>query len=473
MHNFTQYILEVRKKFESTPLTDKEMTDYMAAVSKTISKDVQNLLFLTQKYTLYEIDQLENIKKLSKSSLKKYSDSLNIPLGDLEDIWNGLTSMKDNELRVLPQYQSAQEREGILQKKLRVSDLTIDLESDKGKRAVVLMYTPLINKIVNGFVGKSKLDRAELMSAALTGFNDAINDWDPNNETQVSFKTYASYRVRQQILNDINEYGHSLSGTNWYAAKKAKSGDIKLDAVSIDNMHTIDSDREGNRSSDFLRSTSSSIDRWGALGVEDKDRDDSAHWKKVFDAIENRFKVRDVDIFYRYFGLNGRKKEKSKDIAKSYGMSEGNIRNSVINKILAFLRSDKELLSILQDIQDIYNEGLMVDLFHLDREQIIESLLNDDTFILLEEINRWNREDVFNDALLSAFEDMKKNDINVIKSILSGSFDDVDETYRKNKKIIIAFLSNIYPTESFTRKSDVELIDRMVELQDAWKKFNK
>ena len=459
MHNFTQYIAEAKKKFESQVLKEPEITDYIKAVSKTVSRDIQNLLFLTQKYSLFSTDQIEEIRWAGKNLLSKLSEKLDIPIGDLEDIWEVLSKMKDHELRVLPQYQSAQEREGVINKKLRVSDLTIDLESDKGKRDVVNLYKPLIIKIVNQFVGKSKLNKAELMSAALMGFNDAINNWDPNADKAVSFKTFASYCVRQQILNDINEYGHTLSGTSWYATEKAKKGEVKLDASSLDSFMND----EGDWTNDHL----------AALGVEDKDKDDTEHWKKVFKAIEDKFKVRDVDIFYRYFGLNGRKKEKSKDIAKSYGMSEGNIRNSVINKILAFLRTDKELLSILMDLQDIYNEGLVVELIHMDREQIIESLLNDDTFILLEEINRWSNAGRFESTLNAALDVLDQKSADIIIDLLQGSFDDLDSQYKKNKKLIIIFLSNMYPTETFYRKSDVEIIDRMHELQEVYNRFNK
>jgi len=460
MHNFTQYITEVHKKLELQVLAGPEIADYIKAVSKTVSRDIQNVLFLTQKYSLFSTDQIEEIRWAGKNLLNKLSEKLDIPVSDLEDIWNVISKMKDNELRVFPQYQSAQERDAILNKKLRVSDLTIDLETEKGKRDVVKMYTPLVHKIVNQFVGKSKLTKPELMSAALMGFSDAINHWDPNADKAVSFKTFASYCVRQQILNDINEYGHSLSGTSWYSAELAKKGKVKLDAISIDAM--VGDDDEG-----------PTTDRLPALGAEDKDRDDTEHWKKVYKAIEDKFKVRDVDIFYRYFGLNGRKKEKSKDIAKSYGMSEGNIRNSVINKILAFLRTDKELLSILMDIQDIYNEGLMIEMIHMDREQIIETLLNDDTFILLEELNRWSTADKFGSAVQTALSSMGDKDIAVVDELLKGDFDDLDGQYKKNKKAIVLFLSNMYPTESFARKSDVAIIDRMHELQETYKRFNK
>lgn len=459
MHNFTQYLTEVHKKFELQALTSQEIKDYINAVSKTISRDIQNILFLTQKYSLFSVDQLEEIKNLSKSNLQKSAEKLNIDIDDLEILWEFLSKSKDNELRVLPQYQNAQEREGILQKKLRVSDLTIDLVSDKGKREVIKLYMPLIYKIVNQFVNKSKLNKAELMSAAMIGFNDAIKDYDPNNESHVSFKTFASFRVRQQILNDINAYGHSFSGTSWYSAKLAKQGKVSLDAVSIDSFMNDEGEWTN--------------DRIASLGVEDKDKDDTEKWNKVFKAIEDKFKVRDVDIFYRYFGLNGRKKEKSKDIAKSYGMSEGFIRNSVINKMLSFLRTNNELLNILRDLQDIYNEGLMVEFIHMDREQILESLLNDDTFILLEEINRWSKKEDFNNTMNRTLETFKPEDATIIKDILKGSFDDLDSNYKKNKRVIVTFLSSMYPTETFLRKSDVFIIDKMNELQDIYKKFNK
>ena len=429
MHNFTQYIVETHKKFETHELTSQDVSNYIKAISKEVSRDIQNVLFLTQKYSLFTADQLEEIRWVGKNLLGKLSEKLNIPVSDLEDIWNTISKMKDHELRVLPQYQSAQERDAVLNKKLRVSDLTIDLESDKGKRDVIKMYTPLVHKIVNQFTGKSKLNKAELMSAALMGFNDAINNWNPNADKAVSFKTFASYCVRQQILNDI----------------------IMND--------------DGDWTNDHL----------AALGVEDKDKDDEERWKKVYKAIEDKFKVRDVDIFYRYFGLNGRKKEKSKDIAKSYGMSEAGIRASYgpINKILSFLRNDKELLAILQEIQDIYNEGLMIEMFYMGREQILETLLNDDTFILLEEINRWSKKSVFNDAVNNTLEVFKPEDALIIRDLLKGSFDDLDSKYKKNKRVIVTFLSSMYPTETFLRKSDVDIIDRMSELQDIWKKFNK
>ena len=77
------------------------------------------------------------------------------------------------------------------------------------------------------------------------------------------------------------------------------------------------------------------------LGIDPTDMEvdvskEEENWKEVFKLLENAFSTRDVDIFYRYFGLGPYRghRQKSKDIAKDYGMSESNIRNAIISKII-------------------------------------------------------------------------------------------------------------------------------------------
>ena len=232
-----------------------------------------------------------------------------------------------------------------------------------------------------------------------------------------------------------------------------------LDAVSIDGLSKNDDDEIKQ-------------DRLVALGYNDDERDEATdveQWKKVFNILEKKFKQRDLDIFYRYFGLNGYKREKSKDIAKMYGMSEGNIRNSVINKMIAFLKKDKGALELLMDLKESYNESLMIELFRCDKETILERLSNDDIYILLEEITKWNNKDVFKRALNASLP--SNNDI--ILDILNGGFEEIDSNVKKYRKDIIYFLNNMYPTENFIRKTDVDIIEYMMELQEIYKKYKK
>ena len=92
------------------------------------------------------------------------------------------------------------------------------------------------------------------------------------------------------------------------------------------------------------------------------------------------------------------------------GMSEGNIRNSIINKMISFLKKDKRAMDILMDIQDIYNESLMIELIGFSKEEIVETLINDDMFILLEELNQWKNKDSLYNALKLALSSLNKDE---------------------------------------------------------------
>lgn len=456
MNNFTVLINEAKKSYDSGSLLSSEITQYMNKVNNKIPKFVQHVIYLTQKYNLLDPNSIDEIRLSNKGSLDKISKKYNIPEDELQTLWKLLKELKNN-IRLLPQYQSPQEREAIKLGKLAMNDLVVDITTAAGRNEATKMYMPMIYKIVNQYMGKSRMSKQELISAALQGFTDAMNNWDNSGDKKhVTFKTYAAYRVQQQILNDINQYSHSLSGTNWYAAKNFSQ---YLDAISLDGMSTND---EGEFKNDYL----------AALGEEDKpvSSHEESYWEELYQLIENTFKQRDIDIFYRYFGLRGYKREKSKDIAKSMGMSEGNIRNSIINKIIKFLQNNNKASKILSYIQDMYNESLMIELVGFSKEEIMETLINDDIFILLEELNKWSNKRVFISALQNSLKVVEN--IEAIVNILLGDFEHLDSNYKRYKKDIVKFLSHMHPTLSFTSKTDIDIFEMIEEIQNYIKTHN-
>lgn len=453
MIKFTDILNESKQDYNGTVTLD-ELTDYINKTNKILPNIVRDALYLVKKYEILSADDINTILNSSKGSIKSLAKKFNIDEIEMEELWEMFKDLKSN-IKLFPHFLTAFEQKALIKGTARVEDLIIDFDTAQGRNDIIKMYTPIVNKIVNQYVGKSKLTRSDLMSAAMEGFAKAMDQWD-RSKNQL-FKTYLSYRVQQQILNDIDEHGHSLSGTNWYAT--SKYGSKMLDAISVDGLSRNDDDEIKQ-------------DRLAALGYSDDERNEEAdveQWKKVFNILEKKFKQRDLDIFYRYFGLNGYKREKSKDIAKMYGMSEGNIRNSVINKMIAFLKKDKGALELLMDLRESYDESLMIELFGCDKETILERLSNDDIYILLEEITRWNNKDVFKRALNASLP--SNNDI--ILDILNGGFEEVDNNIKKYRKDIITFLNNMYPTENFIRKTDVDLIEYMMELQEIYKKYKK
>lgn len=462
MNNFTNFIKESRGGYGmSNSLLSKEINSYLKSVKKILPSHIQDIIYLTKKYDLLDEESIMAIKQASKSQLNDISRQYNIPLSELVNLWDAIKGLKSNELKLLPQCQSKVEREMIEKGQLSMDELTIDLESRSGRNAAAKVYMPLVYKIVNSYANSSNMDRQELMSAGVQGLADAINDWKKDSRKQdentVSFKTYASYRVKQQILNDINKYSHGLSGTSWYSHKMG----MNTDTVSIDALLSTDNDKP-----------SSSMEK--ALGVIDKTHsDDSKEWSKIYDLIEKNFRQREVDVFYRYFGLKGYKKEKSKDIARSLGVSESAIRNVYINKIIMFLRNDKQAISILTNIQDMYNESLMLEMLDMTREEMMDYLVNDDIYILLEELNKWSNKNLFINHLNDSLSRLSEKDANTIIEFLDGDFETVDSQFKKNKKLIVSFLEYMHPTESFVKKTDVALLDYMSELQEFYQKYKK
>lgn len=454
MNNFTDIIVEARKNFDSESLLSAEVTSFLNKVNKVIPSIVKDAIHLTQKYNLLDRQSLEEIRTASKGALKNLAKKYNMTPEQMEDMWKMLKELKTN-IKLLPQYMSPQEREMLELGKLSMSDLTIDLTSTQGRNAAAKVYTPMVYKIVNQYIGKSELSKAELISAAMLGLTNAMNDWD--QASNVPFKTYAGTRIRQQILNDINAHGHSMSGFNDYAMKQGYSAD----AVSLDHLLGGDDDMQQ--------------DHLAALGFADDEYSelDEKKMKPLFDLLEKTFSTRDVDIFYRYFTLKGNKKEKSKDIAKSYGMSEGNIRNGVINKIIKFLRTDKRAMNILRSLQESYNISMMASMVGMDKATILETLINDDIFILLEELNQWNDKMLFKETIEKALSLLPKDARKYILEVLQKGFDFLDSTFKKNKKFIILFLNEVYPTEPMAKKTDVSLLEYMMDLHEAYQKHKK
>lgn len=463
MKNFTNFsniaaINEAIKRISNEILSTNDIIDYLDTVKKRIPEQVADIIYLTAKYGLSSQKDIDDIRNANKGQLNKLAFKYKISDNEIEDLWETLKTVKTN-LRLLPQYQTPSERKAFMNNKLDMSDITIDLDSSAGRNACAKQYMGMVHKIVNSYVGQSKLGKPELMSAALQGFTEAMNDWRKNgDESAVPFKTYAAYRVKQQILADINAYSYTLK-TNWYGVKKM--GASLLNAVSIDGMPR---DEDGEFKQDHLR----------ILGDDPNynlTTSQEHNWEELYKIIENTFKQRDIDIFYRYFGLKGYPKEKGKDIAKSLGISPSLIKGVIDDIILKRLKKMPKAMEILRDLLDSYNESLMFDIMHLDKHMMVEAIIEDDMFILLEELTKWSNKTVYTNTIENVLDELDTKERKIILDILSDDFEYLDKVFKSNKKLIIKFLGLVNPTESYSRKTDVTLLEQMFELAELYKKY--
>lgn len=462
MKSFSQIVNsenKIRESRTATSMLQSEITDYIRKVNRILPDSIRGIIALTQRLNLTSADQIEQVRTANKSQLAKVAKELGVSEDQVIELHDSLKRIGKN-IKLLPQYQSEAEREAIKAGKLALDDLTIDLDTPAGRNAAAKVYTPLVLKIASQYVGQSRLTKADLISAGMEGLVQAMSDWkkeSKDGEKRTTFRTFAAYTVQHAILDEINANGHTLSGTNWYAVDKF--GAAMLDAVSLDGLTSKNDD-------DFDQ------DHLVELGDKDSNKDfegEEKNWKEIYKMIETKFSTRDVDIFYRYFGLGPYygKRQKVKDIAKEYNMSDGNIHNSILGPIFKFLRTNPKAARILGEIRDSYTESLVGEIATLGKECIREALYNDMTFILLEQVTRWNNKQTLERAVLSACDKMSINDAKFILTCLTKGMDAFNAGLSKNRKAVVFFLSEVYPAESMNRKKDADLADYMEELVTA------
>lgn len=463
MKKFTEKIVE---RMDSFDIMSKEIKDYTEKMSKKLPIGVQNVLYILNKHGIENREVIDDIKSGRKTSVDKISGEYNISLSELEDLKKQLRDLKSN-IRLLPQYQTKSERERFIIGQLAMDDLTMDLDSIKGREAVAKQYSPIVFKIVRQFVGKSPLDKSELLSAGMEGLTYAMNTFRKSDSKEldnegkkaksVSFKSYVSWSVRNKILTDINNNSHTVKLGQYYYDKLSKSEEGLPSFMSIDKTR----DNE-----DF------DVDYFADLSTNDSGRkDEDIKWEKIIKIISDKFSQRDVTIFLKSFGLGNYEKMRGNQIAKEFKITPPMI-TIVVKNIINFLKTDRMTRDILSDIADMYNESLVVELYQLDKHLIRETLLNDDIYLLLEELNKWADKDAFMMSISSVLNKFSIKEARFIYDVMRKGFDYLDSNYKMNKKLIVWFLSELYPTENITKMSDVNILELMNELIDATEKHN-
>jgi hypothetical protein len=78
---------------------------------------------------------------------------------------------------------------------------------------------------------------------------------------------------------------------------------------------------------------------------------------------------------------------------------------------------------------------------------------------------------VFKGTLYNVLDELGPREGKVIEEILDNDFDFLDRHFKADKKLIIKFLGLMYPTENFSRRTDVALLEYMEELSILYKNY--
>ena len=473
MNNFSN-IIEGRNRtsLDGVNLLSHEIADYAKKMSKKLPQEVTNTIYLLQKYGITSGETVDEILVSNSGRLKTMAVELNITYQDIQDIKATLQKLGNN-IKLLPMKMSEREREELIAGSKAMDDLTMDLETEKGRTAVIKQYGPLVYKIANQFIGKENLDKAELISVGFEGLTQAMNTYqkpidkseleddaereEAEEAKRTSFKTWASYKIRWAILGEIYDNSRTIRMSYNDRRNAYTKGETTNLTTSLDSMAGKDGE-EG-----------SMQDHIAGLATTDTltASEQQKRWDKLFDELGKHFSKRDMVVFLKYFGLGGEKEEKGKDIAAEFNMTPAMVTHIVTKKILPYIKSNEDLMDIMSDLLAMRVESLMVNNMYKSGRELYEALLGDDVYLMLEEITRWRNPEVLSETVAHAMETLS----GTITEFLKGDENFATNNYKDNLKEVKEFLTNLYPTESFIHKPDEYILERLLEIINLWHKY--
>lgn len=471
MLKFSERVMEARKA--NVELSRSEIEEYISKVK--LPKEIKLVCQFMLANNILDKESTDMLIIGNKTQLGVLADKFGVTVNDLIDAQKLIKAKPENQ-RLIPTLQTTEEFEGLLSGEKQPEDITVDLETEKGRARVAKAYMGLVMGIANKYRG-SGLDWNGIVSAGMLGLTNAMRDYrtpdyyanlegdesEAKRYKKLSFKQYAGWRIKQQILNDIQEYSRTVRITQHEYKKNLASGNTQgnFNTVSVDGLSKDDEDR------------GMAIDRMiGASSRESEhDFEVSDTFKQLKKLLEKKFNQRDCTIFYKTFGLFGYTETKQKDIAKELGVTPANI-NIITKKIISYIQSVPSAKEMLQELYNHHFESLMVRNFDKSREEIMDAFINDDIHVLLESLLQLENKVDFNNKIGSVLENYNEPIREFLIECMEKDFDFVDENYKTSKHIYTDFLENIFPTERLKNSTDVDILNRMANVCDKFKEHN-
>ena len=360
MKTFTQ-LLEARQLDIQDDVINNiskaDLEKYLTVASKFISSESIEII-------QYMIDNPDYIEKLaSKESTNCFADfySGKAPKdASLKRVYANLNKVaKANRLLEIPNLQTKEQFNSIINNKVAPDEILLDLKTEKGRNDVVARYDKLLHKICNQWKNKTNLSEDELWAAALHGLTNAMNGYgkkqvsNDDEDTAVkstTFGQYAAYAIRFAILDDVKNRSQVVRVPISVQNKERKERGVNTRNNSISGDNKLGDDEKSKRLFDMVGGvddTESSMDN--------KDLD--MLWKNVFKKLEQHFDKNVMFAWYSFRGLNGYKQMKNKDIAKKIDCNPSLVTyyNNIVND---YIRKTPDIMSLMKEIYDLMRECL-------------------------------------------------------------------------------------------------------------------
>ena len=114
--------------------------------------------------------------------------------------------------------------------------------------------------------------------------------------------------------------------------------------------------------------------------------------------------------------------------------------------------------ALIDYLNDVYVEGLIATNFYVDKDEFYNTISNDELYITIQEAQSMK---IDSERVRMVLDEIDIESSYFISQCLTNGYEWMDKNYRRNKMIIINFLSLLYPAQDFDKYSDVQILDMM------------
>ena len=363
MKKFTQFIAEAKQKLEIqdesiNKISPEKLEKYLEIAKKFLSEEAKNIVN-------YLIDHPKYVEELAgpnaENALATFYNNGIPKTPALKELYSWVGKVvKANRLLEIPVFQTEEQFEAILDKKVSPDEIILDLSTERGRNEIAKKYDALVWKVARDFIGVSNFDLEELHAIGLEGLVDAMNTYGKKSAKSeasdekvkgYTFLSWASYRIRIYILENIKDKGHlvRIPRSQQSKERKEKGHNTKTNHISVETP--VGKDKDGN--------TKTLLDKVGDFeraGKSLEEEDNQRLWKAIDKRLREKFDEKTIDIFYSWFGLYGHEKLTGKELMKKYGFKNQSNINAITYKVMAYMKTDDRMLDALKELYEFTTE---------------------------------------------------------------------------------------------------------------------
>ena len=335
-------------------ISTADLQQYMDIAKKFLSDDAKTVINWLIDHPNY-VDDIAGPN--ADNALATFYDNGVPSTPVMKELYKALGKVvKANRLLEIPVFQTKEQFEGILDKKISPDEIILDLTSDEGRNNVAKKYDSLVWKVARNFVGKSNFTLEELYTIGQEGLVWAMNSYgkksqkakaDDEQIKAYTFLSWAAYLIRVAILEAIKDESHLVRVPRSQQNRERDEKGHMTKNYSVSMETPVGHDKDGN-----TKRLGDKIGDYERAGKSMEDEDDMRLWDHIHKLLNKKFDERSLGIFYDKWGVNGHEKLSGKEIMDKYGIKTQSSINHICYQIMQYMLKNPEMREALQELYE-------------------------------------------------------------------------------------------------------------------------